>query len=382
MRDEMEVPMEVFVYKGEWGLPSIDYECSRLLTYLKFAGASGKVIVHYNGNPFSSPNGLLPYLIADGRTKIAGYGPIVEYLTAHGIAPLGNGREGGDFSNSTLISGHIQYVVENMHPYFMYSLWGDPKNVDTTRTLYAKRIPVPFNFYCPRKYVHRTNDLTQSLAGFTLEDSLEFHDVSELADNARRCLNWIAEKLQDNRWFLGNERPSEVDALLYGYLSVLSKLTLPNNALQNHIRQCPKLVQFVDRTTATYFAKEGFNSFTANGGTGQQQQQHKQQQQNDSSNKSSPNEPSSSSSSSSKSGEGSSKGKGPSGEQPFYNGQQQDPDDGPKERRKRYILSGLVASVAMIGYAILNGILTLPSEGNYGNFIQYDDSGDYDEDDN
>uniref|UniRef100_A0A182N6G9 Metaxin n=1 Tax=Anopheles dirus TaxID=7168 RepID=A0A182N6G9_9DIPT len=361
--------MEIFVYRGEWGLPSIDYECSRLLAYLKFSGA--KVTINFNGNPFSSPNGTLPYMIADGK-KIAGYGRIVEHLSAAGIGPplAGGDTIGDDSSSASRINGHMQYVQENLHPYFMYMLWGDPKNVDTTRTLYAKRIPIPFNFYCPRKYVLRTNDITQSLAGFSLEDSIEFHDVSDFSHNAKTCLNWIASKLEESRWFVG-DRPTEVDAMLYGYLSVLLKLTLPNNVLQNHIRQCPKLVQYVDRTTTTYFAKEGFNSFTASGGAGTGQQQKKPN---------SSETPNDSSSSSSGGGSGSERSEKSGGEQKFHTGQQQDPDDGPKERRKRYILSGLVATVAMVGFAVLNGILTLPSEGNHGHFVQYDDPGDYDDD--
>uniref|UniRef100_A0A182PF28 Metaxin n=1 Tax=Anopheles epiroticus TaxID=199890 RepID=A0A182PF28_9DIPT len=356
--------MEIFVYRGEWGLPSIDYECSRLLAYLKFSSA--KVTVNYNGNPFSSPNGMLPYMITDGR-KIAGYGRIVEHLSAVGIGPpaVNHTESGGDESQqATQINGYMQYVQENLHPYFMYMLWGDPKNVDTTRTVYAKRIPIPFNFYCPRKYVLLTNDITQSLAGFSLEDSIEFHDVSEFQHNAKTCLNWIATRLEESRWFTG-DRPTEVDALLYGYLSVLLKLTLPNNVLQNHIRQCPKLMQFVDRTTATYFAKEGFNSFTASGNAGAGRQK--------SSKTDSPNDSSSSSSGGERS-ENSGNGT------KFHTGQQQDPDDGPKERRKRYVLSGLVATVAMVGFALLNGILTLPSERSHGDFIHYDDPGDYDDD--
>lgn len=359
--------MEIFVHRGEWGLPSIDYECTRLLAYLKFSGA--KVTVNFNGNPFSSPNGMLPYMIADGK-KIAGYGRIVEHLSAAGIDPPVGGTidvAGDQQNHSTLVNGSMQYVQENLHPYFMYMLWGDPKNVDTTRTVYAKRIPIPFNFYCPRKYVVRTNDITQSLAGFSLEDSIEFHDVSELAQNAKMCLNWIATKFEENRWFLGNQ-PTEVDAMLYGYLSVLLKHTLPNNVLQNHIRQCPKLVQFVERTTTTYFAKEGFNTYTSTGSTGGQQKN----------SSGSPNDSSSSSSSSQSTNDQSQKS---NGGQTFHTGQQQDPDDGPKERRKRYILSGLVASVAMVGFALLNGILTLPHDRNHDNFMQYDDdeSGDYDD---
>ncbi|XP_053681457.1 metaxin-1 homolog [Anopheles nili] len=354
--------MEIFVYRGEWGLPSIDFECSRLLAYLKFSNA--KVTINYNGNPFSSPNGMLPYMIADGK-KIAGYGRIVEHLSAAGICPsAASSGKMGDDNYATHINGYMQYVQEHLHPYFMYMLWGDPKNVDTTRTVYAKRIPIPFNFYCPRKYVLRTNDITQSLSGFSLEDSIEFHEVSEFAHNAKTCLNLIATKFEENRWFVA-DRPTEIDAMLYGYLSVLSKLSLPNNVLQNHIRQCPKLVQFVDRTTTTYFSKEGFNSFTTTG-NGQQ--------------KNATGSPNDSNSSSSSSSSGGAKSDQSSNKQEFHTGQQQDADDGPKERRKRYIISGLVATVAMVGFAVLNGILTLPYEDTHGHFIQYDDPGDYEDD--
>ncbi|XP_055608665.1 metaxin-1 homolog [Uranotaenia lowii] len=332
--------MELFLYRGEWGLPTIDQECARILAYLKFADA--KITLNFNGNPFSSPNGMLPYLVTEEGAKIGGYSKIVEYLQSKGWdanAQLEN-------LNYMAINGPIQYVMENLHPYFMYSMWGDPKNLDTTRTLYAKRIPIPFNFYCPRKYVQKTEQLMLTLADFALDDSVEFHDVKDILVNAKKCINWISEKLGESIFFLG-DAPCEIDTILYGYLSVIAKLTLPNGILQNHVKQCENLVKYVDRISKTYFAREGFTS-AKESGDGQN-------------------------------GYSSSNGSnGKNGEQPktHYDGTQRE-DDTPYDRKKRYVVSGLFATVAMVGYALLSGILTI-SRNEYGgmNFITHDDDAD------
>lgn len=337
--------MELYVYRGEWGLPTIDYDCARVLAYLKFSEA--KVTVNFNGNPFSSPDGMLPYLVTDTGRKIAGYTKIVEHLQSRGC----DANAQLETQNFIVINGCIQYVFENLYPYFLYSLWGDPKNVDTTRMLYAKRIPIPFNFYCPRKYVLKTNELTRSLAGFCLEDSIELHDVADMLLSAKKCINWVAEKLGDNQFLFG-DTPSEIDAVLYGYFSVLLKLTLPNNALQNHLKQCTKLVRYVDRITTIYFAKEGFHSPAA----------------------------ASSSTSSSSSNGTSSKPKEESNAKPTQHDGTQKDEDTPYERKKRYVVSGIFATIAMVSYAFMSGILSLSDDHGGGGFFQYDEP-EYDDED-
>ncbi|XP_053695767.1 metaxin-1 homolog [Sabethes cyaneus] len=339
--------MELYVYLGEWGLPTIDSECAKMLAYLKLADA--KVTVNFKGNPFSSPNGMLPYLVTEQGKKLAGYNRIVEFLQSKGFDANAQLED----QSYMVINGCIQYVVENLSPFFMYNLWGDPKNLDTTRALYAKRIPIPFNFYCPRKYLLKTNEITQTLAGFVLDDSVELHDVKDMLLNAKKCINWVSEKLSENQFFFG-DTPSEVDAILYGYLSVILKLKLPNNVLQNHLKQCPNLVKFVDRMTTIYFAKEGY---TSSGSVG-------------------PNSNSSSSSSSSSSNESKPKPE----EKQSYDGTQKD-DDTPYERKKRYVVSGIFATIAMVSYALMSGIVTVSSDSFDGSgFISYDEP-DYDDED-
>lgn len=61
-----------------------------------------------------------------------------------------------------------------------YILWGDPKNQEDTRMMYAKRTPFPFNFYYPKQYLKRADLLFNTLAGFISEDKFEEHRTDEV----------------------------------------------------------------------------------------------------------------------------------------------------------------------------------------------------------
>ncbi|XP_062888433.1 metaxin-1b isoform X2 [Mobula hypostoma] len=56
----MAVPLELFCWKGDWGLPSVDIESLTVLAYARFSGAP--VRVHKLSNPWRSPLGVLPAL--------------------------------------------------------------------------------------------------------------------------------------------------------------------------------------------------------------------------------------------------------------------------------------------------------------------------------
>lgn len=312
--------MDLFVYKGEFKLPSIDFDCLRVLvrcndisftmslifylnlqTYFKLADLP--VHINYSGNPFKSDNGFLPYLVDQGQ-KFCGYEKIINHL-----------HKKKDY---TLITSdpQLSYLSENLHPFFMYQMFGNPQNIDETRTLYALRTPFPFNFYCPGKYVRKTDELCSNVAGFNLDDPIDQHDTSEMIFKAKKCLNWISEKLGKNEFFLDGTK-SEVDATIFSYLAIIIKYQLPNNQLQSHANQCENLVRYVNNILKNFFKEsEVFESPKAKA-----QQQKK--------------------------------------EQKVFTGQED--EDPPAAVRRRYILSSLFATTAMISYAFLAGIFSVTS---------------------
>lgn len=254
--------------------------------------------INYSGNPYKSDNGFLPYLTADGK-KYCGYEKIINII-----------QKTHDISLAPATS-QLAYLHENLYPYFMYNLFGQPQNTDDIRTVYAKRTPFPFNFFCPGRYFRKTDEICQQIGNFSIEDKIDQHNIVEMSFKAKKILNWINEKLSKNIFFL-DERPCEIDATIYAYLAIVIKFQLPNNQLQSHGNQNEFLVKYVDRITKTYFDKcEIFEC------------------------KEKPTKP----------------------EKKVYTGQED--EEPPAIVRKRYILSGVVASIAMLSYAMFIGLFKI-----------------------
>lgn len=137
-------------------------------------------------------------------------------------------------------------------PYFYYVLWGDPRNSDTTRMLYAKRLPFPFNFVYPHRYIKQTSELLKIVSNFSIDDKLEHHSTADMILNAKKYINMLAERFEKKRWFFGGHKPDELDATIYAALSILLNLQLPNNDLKSHITECPNVMNYIDRIRKKY----------------------------------------------------------------------------------------------------------------------------------
>lgn len=61
----------------------------------------------------------------------------------------------------------------------------------------------------------------------------------------------LSAKLADNKYFCG-DKPSSLDALIFGYLAPLLHLSLPNDRLQMHLCSYPNLVRFVESILSIY----------------------------------------------------------------------------------------------------------------------------------
>jgi len=73
------------------------------------------------------------------------------------------------------------------------------------------------------------------------------------------AVNLLSRKLGRKVWFFGDIY-SELDAIVYSYLAIISRISLPNNPLQNHIKGCQNLVNFISRITRDVFRNEVYSS--------------------------------------------------------------------------------------------------------------------------
>ncbi|KAH7714854.1 Metaxin 1 [Aphelenchoides avenae] len=124
----------------------------------------------------------------------------------------------------------------------MQLLWNDSHNYGAvTQYSFSSKLSFPYNLY----YLEKRRTLVQAYV-----KSMGRTDP-QLTMDAVQALNWLSAKLGDNKYFCG-DKPSSLDALVFGYLAPLLKTPLPNDRLQLHLSSIPNLVRFVESIISIY----------------------------------------------------------------------------------------------------------------------------------
>ncbi|KAJ8267882.1 hypothetical protein COCON_G00130540 [Conger conger] len=296
----MAAPLELYCWKGDWGLPSIDTDSLTVLAYAKFAGAPLKV--HKITNPWRSPTGSLPALKTREEGSVSQPSKIIIHLRKqkYNADYDLSAKEGAD----TL--AFISLLEEKLLPALIYTFWLDSKNyVDLTRRWHADNVPFPLNFFLPNRIHGQQLDrlrLVRGDSGLEPGDDIE----KELYRDALECMTLLSQRLGSHKFFFGDS-PSSLDAYVFGYLAPLVKAKLPNAKLQQHLTSLDNLRLFCSNILTLYFPSEG---------------------------------------------------REPPSQKPSGQADGGDFDHEPHKRRKQ-LLSALLALGAMLGYAVLTGIVSI-----------------------
>lgn len=239
----MSESYQLDVWKGDWGLPSVDLNCLNLLAYAKFSGVPLKI--NPTSNPFRTPNGTLPVLRCGGETldsvkDITAFFRTRNYSADFGLTP----------KQCAEVVAYDTMLKEKIYPALQYVWWIDIKNYNEfIRPWYAKALPFPFNFYYPGKFERQAKAMMESL--YPTEDEISVIENGVYSE-AQKCLTLLSTRLGESEFFFGSH-PTSLDAVIYSYLAPLLKAPLPNPALQNHLKACTNLVKFVTRISQRYF---------------------------------------------------------------------------------------------------------------------------------
>ncbi|WKX89742.1 hypothetical protein Q1695_008970 [Nippostrongylus brasiliensis] len=237
--------MELHVWPADFGLPSIDVKCLQFLACSKMC-ASPVSVVH-TASPWNSPTGKYNrfceyptlYDKTSGGKPITDFNKFVDVLKKSGQEVVIDAELTP--SESSQIDAFDCFLQEHVYPAVMHTFWADDLNYNTvTHYWFSSRLSFPYNLY----YMERRRKRILRL--------LSEKNVSTIMKDGLQALNLLSSKLGDNKFFCGN-KPSSLDALVYGYLAPLLRLPLPNDRLQLHLRACPNLVRFVELVTSIYF---------------------------------------------------------------------------------------------------------------------------------
>lgn len=237
--------LQLDVWEGGWGLPSIDTGCLQIMTYAKFSGIPVKLLK--TNNPWRSPTGFLPVLRNGKQVICTKFEEAVAHFRKH------NFNADFDLNNKQLsdVKAYTSILEEKLQPALLYVWWIDSKNyVELTRPWYAKALPFPQNYFVPGRY---QKDATERLAALHCVKEVEDVQVeTKVYREAQECINMLSNRLGDDDYFFGRS-PTSLDATVFAYLAPLLKVTFPNPALQNHLKSSDNLMRFIFRILHRYF---------------------------------------------------------------------------------------------------------------------------------
>lgn len=235
--------LEVESWKGDWGLPSIDYKCLEVLAFARFTNAP--INIYHSNNPYKSITGHLP-VVSYNKRLLTDRGSLIDCLDKQNLTP--------DFglTDRQLSEEHaaISMIDAQLEPALLFAWWMDESNcLNFTKPLYRNALKFPFNWYYPNAYEREAKHKIYTLYKHLDSDN---EIMTEIYTEAIKCMNVLESRLGNNFYFFGTH-PTLIDAVAYSYLGPLLKAPLTDNKLQLHLKTCKNLCIWIDRITREYF---------------------------------------------------------------------------------------------------------------------------------
>ncbi|KAM6968111.1 thrombospondin-3a [Aplochiton taeniatus] len=251
----MAAPEELFCWEGDWGLPSVNTECLIVLAYAKFAGAP--VRLRSVTNPWRSPTGSLPALRTNQSESFSQPSDIIMHLKKQ--------KYNADYELSAKeVADSLAFtslMEQKLMPAMIYSVWVDPKNyVEVTRRWHADHMTFPMNYFLPGRMQGQQQERLRLIRGWEeLEAGEELE--KELYQEAVECMNFLSQRLGSRKFFFG-DCPSSLDAFVFGHLAPILKSQVPNGKLRQHLVSLDNLNTFCCNILLLYFPSNGCDSYS------------------------------------------------------------------------------------------------------------------------
>lgn len=81
-----------------------------------------------------------------------------------------------------------------------------------------------------------------------------FTDLDQVFDKVEQCCEILKVKLEENKFVCG-DKPTELDAVIFGHLYAILTTRLPNSGLNDVVMKYPSLLSYVDRIERDFFRK-------------------------------------------------------------------------------------------------------------------------------
>uniref|UniRef100_A0A6M2DI72 Putative mitochondrial outer membrane protein n=1 Tax=Xenopsylla cheopis TaxID=163159 RepID=A0A6M2DI72_XENCH len=222
--------------------------CLAVKAYLKMCNLPYTVEYRHNAE-FMSPTGQVPF-IKCGAFLIAELENIVSFINKKDISLT------KDLDKSTKLDMRAYMTLVNNILSFaeLYITWVD-KNTLHQVTYPRNAYPYPWPLSTYQNFKKR-NQIIRKLKAHEWYN----YSITDVLNKVEKCCSALSEKLGSSDYFFGN-KPTELDALLFGHLFCLITTTLPQSSPQIApiISKFKNLTDFCRRIDKTYFPRKTAN---------------------------------------------------------------------------------------------------------------------------
>lgn len=216
--------------------------CLSVQAFLRMCSLQFEVIMAKNAEHMS-PLGRVPFLKC-GNFVVAGMDRIVAFVNTKGIS-ISQHLDGAQKADMRAYMSLISVVLVNAE---LYITWcHDTTLQEVTKPRFMSAYPWPINHVL---YWKKKSIMKLKLAPYQWADK----NIEEIYGEVSSCCHALSERLGKQQYFFG-DRPTELDALVFGHLYTLLTTPLPDNGLATIVKEFKNLLQLCQRIEKEYFRK-------------------------------------------------------------------------------------------------------------------------------
>ncbi|XP_025081781.1 metaxin-2-like isoform X2 [Pomacea canaliculata] len=214
--------------------------CLSVKAFLYMCGLNFQVELKTNAEEMS-PSGKVPFIHV-GAFLVSELDPIIAFVNAKGFA-LTSHLSDIERSEMRAYMAMIDNILVNAE---LYLAWLDETvSSEVTRPRYGCPYPWPLNWILP---LRKQSEVRARLSSNGWKDK----NMKQVCEEVRICCQALSERLDQQQYFFG-DKPTELDALVFGHLYTLITTELPVGQFADIIQQFSNLTNFCKHIEEEYF---------------------------------------------------------------------------------------------------------------------------------
>lgn len=216
--------------------------CLSVKAFLRMCQLNFQVEMRTNAE-YMSPSGHIPF-VRCGSLVVAGFEPVVSLVRNKGTY-LSEHLDNSAKADMKAYMSLVNIVLQNAE---LYVSWCDKTTLaEVTKPRYISVLPWPVNHViCWQK----KSSILKKLKSVDWQNK----SLGSVYEEVNNCCHALSERLGEQKFFFG-DKPTELDAVVFGHLFAILTTPLPDNRLSSIVREYQNLLDLCRRIDIQYFQK-------------------------------------------------------------------------------------------------------------------------------